>query len=322
MIMKTKTYLFFLAFLFALSFTVTTACSDDDNDDNDEMELQKESDDSDNVETELGDLEPELVCEELYCNRNGYKIYGKMYRKVSEGSKAPCVILSHSSSLTHAAMAGYAESIAEKGMSAYCFDFCGGSSESLSDGSTDEMTVFTEVDDLTAVLETVKKLPYVDADSIFLLGSSQGGLVSALTAEDVASDIRGMILFYPAFNIPELVRMFAGFGGGFGGTGGFGGFGGMTGMSEAYIESIKDFDVWSHIGGYAGPVLIIHGTNDFIVPISNSEKAVTIYPNASLVRIEGANHGFNSANLGGYGSMVGEYDDEVMPYVYSFLVSR
>lgn len=313
--MKTKTYLFFLAFLFALSFTVTTACSDDDND---EMELQKDNDNDDN-------LEPELVCEELYCNRDGYKIYGKMYRKVSEGSKAPCVILSHSSSLTHAAMVGYAESIAEKGMSAYCFDFCGGSSESQSDGSTDEMTVFTEVDDLKAVLETVKKLPYVDADSIFLLGSSQGGLVSALTAEDVASDIRGMILFYPAFNIPELVRMFAGFGGGFGGTGGFGGFGGFGGMistSEAFVESIKDFDVWSHIGGYAGPVLIIHGTNDFIVPISNSEKAVTIYPNASLVRIEGANHGFNNANLGGYGSMMGEYDDEVMPYVYSFLVSR
>ena len=152
--MKTKTYLFFLAFLFALSFTVTTACSDDDNDDNDdndEMELQKDNDNDDN-------LEPELVCEELSCNRDGYKIYGKMYRKVSEGSKAPCVILSHSSSLTHAAMAGYAESIAEKGMSAYCFDFCGGSSESQSDGSTDEMTVFTEVDDLKAVLETVKKL--------------------------------------------------------------------------------------------------------------------------------------------------------------------
>ena len=321
--MKTKTYLFSLAFLFALSFTVTTACSDDDNDDNDEMELQKDNDNDDNSDNDNDDnLEPELVCEELSCNRDGYKIYGKMYRKVSEGSKAPCVILSHSSSLTHAAMAGYAESIAEKGMSAYCFDFCGGSSESQSDGSTDEMTVFTEVDDLKAVLETVKKLPYVDADSIFLLGSSQGGLVSALTAEDVASDIRGMILFYPAFNIPELVRMFAGFGGGFGGTGGFGGFGGMTGMSEAFVESIKDFDVWSHIGGYAGPVLIIHGTNDFIVPISNSEKAVTIYPSASLVRIEGANHGFNSANLGGYGSMVGEYDDEVMPYVYSFLVSR
>ena len=93
-----------------------------------------------------------------------------------------------------------------------------------------------------------------------------------------------MILFYPAFNIPELVKMFSGMGnwgnlggfGDFGGCGDFGNFGGMMSMSEAYINSIKDFDVWSHIGGFAKPVCIIHGTSDIIVPISNSEKAVSL----------------------------------------------
>ena len=88
----------------------------------------------------------EVISEELTCERNGLNIYGVMYRPDTQG-RLPAVVLSHSSSLTHAAMAGYAEKLAAEGYAAYCFDFCGGSSESLSDGSEEDMTVFTEVDD-------------------------------------------------------------------------------------------------------------------------------------------------------------------------------
>ena len=101
-------------------------------------------------------------------------------------------------------------------------------------------------------------------------------------------------------------------------------FGGMMSMSEKYINSIKDFDVWSHIGKFSKPVCIIHGTADMIVPISNSEKAVGLYPSATLNKIEGANHGFNAANLGSMGSMMGasaNYDTVVLPIVGSFLKS-
>ena len=105
--------------------------------------------------------------------------------------------------------------------------------------------------------------------------------------------------------------------------GNWGDMGNMFSMSETYINAIKDYDVWSHIGQFDRQVLILHGTQDFIVPISNSEKAVTIYPHATLQRIEGANHGFNEANLGGFGSMMGgsttNYDGVVMPFVFDFL---
>ena len=96
----------------------------------------------------------------------------------------------------------------------------------------------------------------------------------------------------------------------------------MMSMSEKYIESIKDFDVWSHIGKFSKPVCIIHGTSDMIVPISNSEKAIALYSSAILNKIEGANHGFNAANLGSMGSMMGasaDYDSQVIPIVQSFL---
>ncbi|MDD7225565.1 MAG: alpha/beta hydrolase, partial [Prevotella sp.] len=248
---------------------------------------------------------------EVWSERDGNRIFGMMYYNSTASEKQPAVILSHSSSLTHEAMKGYASAIAKMGFAAYCFDFCGGSDKSKSDGKTDEMTVFTEVEDLRAVVKTVKSLDYVDSSNVCLLGSSQGGLVSALLADECPDDFAGMILFYPAFNIPEMVKMFSG----------FGDFGGMMSMSEAYINSIKDFDVWSHIGKFSKPVCIIHGTADMIVPISNSVKAVGLYPSATLNKIEGANHGFNAANLGSMGSMMGasaDYDSVVLPIVESY----
>ena len=251
---------------------------------------------------------------EVWSERDGNRIFGMMYYNSTASEKQPAVILSHSSSLTHEAMKGYASAIAKMGFAAYCFDFCGGSDKSKSDGKTDEMTVFTEVEDLRAVVKTVKSLDYVDSSNVCLLGSSQGGLVSALLADECPDDFAGMILFYPAFNIPEMVKMFSG----------FGDFGGMMSMSEAYINSIKDFDVWSHIGKFSKPVCIIHGTADMIVPISNSVKAVGLYPSATLNKIEGANHGFNAANLGSMGSMMGvsaDYDSVVLPIVESYLKS-
>ena len=254
---------------------------------------------------------------EVWSERDGNRIFGMMYYNSTASEKQPAVILSHSSSLTHEAMKGYASAIAKMGFAAYCFDFCGGSDKSKSDGKTDEMTVFTEVEDLRAVVKTVKSLDYVDSSNVCLLGSSQGGLVSALLADECPDDFAGMILFYPAFNIPEMVKMFSGFGG-------FGDFGGMMSMSEAYINSIKDFDVWSHIGKFSKPVCIIHGTADMIVPISNSVKAVGLYPSATLNKIEGANHGFNAANLGSMGSMMGasaDNDSVVLPIVESYLKS-
>ena len=43
-------------------------------------------------------------------------------------------------------------------------------------------------------------------------------------------------------------------------------------------------------------MIIIHGTADSRVPIRYSEKAVETYKSATLYRIQGANHGFNSEN--------------------------
>ena len=149
----------------AVALTVAamaTGCSDDE-----DSILPPADDDAvtDTTATPEQPAEAVLDSTELWCMNGNQRIYGLLYTKARPGERVPAVILSHSYSLSHAAMRGYARSLAEKGMAAYCFDFCGGGSESQSDGSTDSMTVFTEVNDLKAVLATVRGLDVVHAES-------------------------------------------------------------------------------------------------------------------------------------------------------------
>ena len=62
----------------------------------------------------------------------------------------------------------------------------------------------------------------------------------------------------------------------------------------------------------------VDSVNDMIVKISYSQQAVETYPDASLITIEGANHGFNADNLGSFGGSA-DYDSIVIPEVISYL---
>lgn len=267
------------------------------------------------------------------CHGNGISIYGKMYRpgNVAADVKLPTVILSHSASLTADAMKAYAIAVAKAGFCAYAFDFCGACDDSRSIGrTTDEMTPFTEVADLKLVISCLKQMEGIDSEKICLLGSSLGGLVSALTAEDASLSIAGLILFYPAFNIPDLVAMMDQFGdlGNLGGSldGGLGNLGGFgMAYSEAFCNAMRGYDVYANIGSFAHKVLILHGSEDMIVKISYSEQAVEKYPDATLFTVEGANHGFNADNLGSFGSIMGgstDYDSIVIPEVIKYLYTH
>ncbi len=76
----------------------------------------------------------------------------------------------------------YAQALAENGYVVYCFDFCGGSQQSRSDGSTLEMSIFTEQADLEAVIDMMQEPGFCrQREFFFLMGTSQGGVVSAIT---------------------------------------------------------------------------------------------------------------------------------------------
>lgn len=226
--------------------------------------------------------------QEVCTLRDGKSIYGVMYIPQEAGAQMPAVIYSHGLGGSYAYGAPYAEALAAKGYVVYCFDFCGGSSASRSDGSTLEMSLFTEQADLEAVISMMQKQAYVDRDNLFLLGTSQGGAVSAMTAAAHQEAIRGAILLYPAFvlvdhiqerfrrieDIPDTYDLLW-----------------MT-VGRPYAERLLDYDIYEAISAYTKDVLLIHGNADSIVPLSYSERAVDAYASARLIVLPGAGHGF------------------------------
>lgn len=200
----------------------------------------------------------------------------------------PAVIFSHGFGGNHSVGTQYAEALAEHGYAVYCFDFCGGSSGSRSDGSTLEMSVFTEQADMEAVIAMIQELEYVDNENLFLMGTSQGGAVSAITGAAHKEEIRGMVLLYPAFllaeranelfqSVEEIPDTY---------------FFLWMEVGRAYFEPLIGYDIYEEIAAYDRDVLMIHGDADSIVPLTYSERALEVYPSSELKVISGGGHGF------------------------------
>ena len=139
------------------------------------------------------------------CKRGGLTIRGTEYRP--EGENLPVAIVCHGFMAWQDTVRQYARELARLGYCAYCFDFCGGSvmKKGKSDGSTTDMSVLTEVQDLEAVINYVQSLPYT-GNELLLMGCSQGGFVSALVAAKHPELVNKLVLFYPALCIPDDAR--------------------------------------------------------------------------------------------------------------------
>lgn len=235
------------------------------------------------------------------CVRDGLTLRGKEYRPA--GTDLPAAIVCHGFMATHSTVTQYAEALAGMGYAAYCFDFNGGSAMgSISDGKTTEMSVLTEVADLEAVIDHVSALPYIRQNAFLLMGCSQGGFVSALTAAKRKQvQIARLVLFYPALcipddaragkmmmakfdpqNVPEYFRC------------------GPMRLGRRYVTDVQAMDPFARISAYDGPVLIVHGTKDEIVAPEYALRAQEAYQgrpggeaSVRLEMIEGGAHGFS-----------------------------
>lgn len=234
---------------------------------------------------------------ELCFERDGLRIYGELYEPVGAAGEAagtPLAVISHGFCSSYRATARDAERLAKAGTRCYVYDFCGGSPDSASEGDFLDMSVLTEVDDLEAVIDGLLDQGLVGNRRLFLMGESQGGLVSALVAARRPDSVAGLVLIYPAFSIPDDAReRFSSVGeipetveGLFGVT-----------VGRRYYADILDLDPFAEIGAYEGPVLIAHGDADAVVPVAYSERAAEVYDDAELCVIEGAGHGFTDDEL-------------------------
>ncbi len=218
---------------------------------------------------------------------DGKVIRGVIFRPGGTSGIFPAVIFSHGFGACYQELIHHGKEYAENGIVCTFFDFCGGGLNSESDGSMLEMTVFTEAEDLEAVMNRVLELPYVDKEELYLQGESQGGLVSAIVAERREKDVRGLILWYPAFVIPEDAekRIKAGVHTALG-----------LEISPEYDQAAISIKPESLQRGYNQPVLLIHGDRDDCVPMRYSELATENYPFADLEVIKGAGHGFEGSD--------------------------
>ena len=232
------------------------------------------------------------------CNRGNLTIRGVEYRP--EGENLPIVIISHGFMATHKSVMQYVKFFAENSYAAFAYDFCGGCAfGGKSDGLTTDMSVLTEVEDLKAVIDYATSLPYTNADSVTLMGCSQGGFVSALTAAELKEKISKIVLFYPALCIPDDARS---------GKMMFAKFDpnnppekfrcGPMKLGKQYVTDVIGMGPYEEITPYEGDVLIVHGTKDKIVNLSyavEAEKAYSARENGTvkLHIIEKAKHGFS-----------------------------
>lgn len=211
------------------------------------------------------------------------------------GEDAPVAVLCHGFTdrsgtppLENVAMA-----LLGRGWRVVQFDFNG---HGESEGTFERMTVENEVLDVQAVLV------HFAGRQIALVGHSQGGVVAALAAACATpGTVFALVFLAPAGVLrddaqrgrifdavfdpsdpPESIPL----------------MGGRFRLGRGYILSAQRLHPYAEVARFGGPMCVVQGTGDGIVPWSNAERFMAEHARAGngerdLLRLlPGANHGF------------------------------
>lgn len=208
------------------------------------------------------------------------------------GEKIPMVLLFHgfSSNKTDPIVSILAARLEAKGIASIRIDFNG---HGESDGKMYEMTVPKEIEDAKRTLEYAQNLDFVS--SVSAAGHSQGGVVASMLAGEVGNDkLQRLVLLAPAavlrddairgrtfnaeynpFNPPEKIELAEG-----------------LYLGGEYVKTAFSLPIYETAEKYTGPVCLIHGTGDRVVPYTCSEHYDRLYKDSTLHLIPKADHGF------------------------------
>lgn len=258
--------------------------------------------------------EPYCSCQSLYSDQSGFllssdgtysfgslplvsesgkSLYNMLYLPAGEQTSYTTVLMLHGLNATADGMGIMARELVQHGFACLTFDFANGSNLSKSGNKMKKMSILTEKSDLLSVMDQLPLVDYLDLDNLFLYSESQGGMVTAASLPDVQDRISGLIMSYAALHIPEQIRADYPDQAALPSTIKFG----ANSLGKIYAEDVYTMDSWALCAGFDGPVLLMHGTEDTSVDLSVSEKAVGVFPNAELIIIDGAGHGFSSAEF-------------------------
>lgn len=209
--------------------------------------------------------------------------------ELAAGGKCPVVILMHGfmSNKNLEPLKSISRVLEESGIATLRFDFDG---HGRSDGRFSDMTVLKEIEDAKAVYEYVAGLGF--AGKIALLGHSQGGVVAGMLAGQLGAEkvacvvqlsaaavlrddaLNGVLMgkHYDPKNPPEFLRVL------------------FHKVGRGYFQVAQALPIYEASAAYEGPVCLVHGKEDKIVPHSYSERYHSCYKNSELHLLDGENH--------------------------------
>ena len=210
------------------------------------------------------------------------------------GGPFPAVLLCHGFTgtriETHCLFVKMSRLLEKIGIASCRFDFIGSGE---SDGDFVDMTVQGEVEDTLAVLDYVKALDLVDSSRLGTIGLSLGGAVAALAAGESRS-FRAVCLWAPVAFPGELFLDPMGTAAlnSLNRRGWIDQAGNKLGLS--FFEKLGALRPVEALASAEMPVLILHGSQDTIVPLEHARAYQGACKDARLVIVNQSDHTFNS----------------------------
>jgi pimeloyl-ACP methyl ester carboxylesterase len=201
-----------------------------------------------------------------------------------EGHPVGTVVLVHGWGSDSGRMAAPAVPILERGMAALLVDLPG-------HGRTGSVTTYNAalmVDDVRAARDWIESRDELRSLPAALLGYSFGGLGSYVAASR-DSRWRALVVMAAPVGAMEAARLYLD---GKGLPGGW--LDGMVRRSFTRAAGVDptSFDAERNLGSIRVPVMIVHGEEDEVVPVSHAVRLAACVPHglATLWRVPGANH--------------------------------
>ena len=225
----------------------------------------------------------------MYITDDGIRLNVKLDMPDGYADKCPLVIVIHgfTGHMEERHIIAVSKIMNEIGFATLRVDMYG---HGNSDGQFANHTLYKWLTNALTVIDYARSLDFVT--DLYLCGHSQGGMTVMLAGAMKHDVIKGLIPLSPAWMIPEAARN---------GTLLGQNFDpdhipdvlpawGDRGLNGNYVRVAQTIHVEDEIERYSGPVLIIHGDEDEVVPYFYGEKATKLYKNAKLITIKGDDH--------------------------------
>lgn len=218
----------------------------------------------------------------------GQELFGVLH--LPETAPAPAVLMCHGftghKAETHRLFVSTARDFCQHGLAVLRFDFRGSGDSA---GEFRDMTISSEIADAAAAFEFLAARSEVDPQRIAVLGLSLGGCVAAcLAGRD--DRVRSLVLWAalaraerfserlaPEFGDGDLLDLDG------------------WGLGRAFLDDLPNISPLDEVKRYLGPSLVIHGSNDESVPLSDaSDYRAALGPRCQFHVVEGSDHTFSS----------------------------